>query len=261
MSGLSLSSKSVRYPLPFNPHLVPAVTRWLRFNKTTGTYATVSDQKGGADATQSTPGLQPAGATLNGLPAVTFDGSDDVLSEPLSAANNGTARRGVQFWFKPTTVTGIRGLVSSLTTSGGSVSSFELLQNGTSLQIYVFVSAFSVRLFSVANALALNTARHYSWEYDGGQASESDRCTLWVGGAKSTGTYSNDTGAPNAMPATLLAPTGALSIGALASDGSNGALGTFGRNLVWLGGSGGISGGGLLSAADRAALLAFEPGA
>jgi len=264
MSGISNTLQSVRYGQPFTPFALgggSAVTRWLRFDQTSSTYSSVTDLRGGTAATQSTSGQRPAGATLNGFPAATFDGSDDVLSEPILAANNGTARRGCWFWFKPSTASGIHTLVGCDTNAGASASSVLIRQNGTSLLVDVYLGAFSIRRLTITSAFANGVAHSYSWEEDLGQASEADQCTVWIDGVKQTGTFTNDTGTPNGQPAALIAPTGTYAIGALSQAGASGAAGTYGRNFLWLAGAGGFSGGGLLSAADRALLQAYEPAA
>src|SRR5690242_12037660 len=101
MSGISNRLRSGRYSEAWTPHAEPAVLRWLRFNQTTSTYDAVPDQRGGADAVQGTSARRPAGATLNSQPGATFDGTDDFLTEPIAAANNGALTRGMMFWFRP----------------------------------------------------------------------------------------------------------------------------------------------------------------
>ncbi len=262
MSSNGATLRSTRYALPFNPHRCPAVTRWLRFNETSGSFTTVSDQKGGADATQVTAANQPTYTTMAGQPALSFDGSNDFINDPLVAGNTGTATRGLMFWFKPATVTGGHSFHISTAAAGASARSIEITQNGSSLFVNVAASAFVARRFTVTSALTINVAHCYSWEEDLGQSTEATKCTIWIDGVKQTGTFSDDSGAPGAQPAAMVAPSGSSAFGVSSVTAFSAPLsGTLGRNLLWLGGAGGISGGGLLTPADRAALLAFEPGA
>lgn len=261
--GLSLGNDRRRLPgstTGFTPHNVAAVTRWLRFNETSGSYSAVPDQKGGANATQGTAINQPSGTTLGGLPAASFDGSNDWLAEPINSANNGATVRGVWFRFRPATVSGLHTLIGAENIAGGSDNSFCLQQNGADLFIDIYHSTFVARRLTVTGVFSVGTTRSYSWEQDLGQSAEADKCTIWVDGAKVTGSFANSAGAPGGQPASMVVTTGAYAFGVQnISTNLRPLSGVFGRNILWLAGSGGVSGGGLLSAADRAKIEAFEP--
>jgi hypothetical protein len=245
-----------------NGTTIPAVKAWLQNTATSGSVASVTDLLSVNPATQSTGAKQPTATTLNGFPALTFDSADDMLSWPIIPALNGSVTFGLAGWMKLATVTGgTRRLFSANGSTGASDARFEILLSTTALLVDVYTSTFTSRRGQNDTLLQSTTPFFLSVEYDGGQAAEADRLTVWVNNVKQTLVFSNASGTPpgSTMPATLTQITGTAGLCGLTS--SSFFNGTLGRNIYALGGAGGIPGGGLLTSAQRATLMNFEPAA
>jgi hypothetical protein len=106
MPGLRLSLRSrSRRRVPFNPSQVSAVSSWLRLAASTinaGEYDTIANVLVPTNPTnQVDADRKPAaGTSANGLPVMTWDGTD-VLVWPRVASNNSTTQWGLMLWIKP----------------------------------------------------------------------------------------------------------------------------------------------------------------
>jgi hypothetical protein len=256
--SLTLSSKTTRRR-GFIPTQDSAVKCWLQPTATSGQVASLIDRLNNNPATQSTPGSRPtAVAAANGIPMLSFDGTDDLLIWPFVSANNGSPRWGWAGWIRPATVGGVHTIISGLTLAGASVSKLVLQQNNTDIFINVHQSNSVARRGTAPGILALNTYGFLSAEFDGDQSAEADECIITWNNVKQTHAFVNDSGAPDDMPDVLVQPTGNWVIGDIRSASPlqpwQGLIGT----QYILGGAGGISGGGLLTTTRRQNLMNFQ---
>jgi hypothetical protein len=239
----------------FNPTQVPAVTGWLRLaNRTDTGTLTIPDVLGGASALQSSASLKPAFSTSNGLPVMTFDGGD-TLRRATDANTHATPRRGLAAWIKLNSVAVTQAFWGAWTA--------DFVNRIHAVYAVNDTMAAAVGLGGPANArqgvsgAVLDTGWHFwTWEYDGGQTAEADKCILTLDGAVQSLTFSVNSGTAAAMPATLQTESGDSVIGALNAAPSIATTATYGPNVYLLGGAG--VGPGLLTSAQRAALMAFE---
>lgn len=254
----------VRGPLlnagAFSPAQVSAVTAWLRNTATAGAVASVTDVLNSNPATQGTAGSRPTGTTsANALPCLSFDGTDDFLAWPVIANTIGSPRWGYAAWVRPATVSGVHTIYACRALTGASATRCELQQNGTSIFVNIAHSNVSIRRGTATSVFALNTWAFVTIEFDGAQADEADECIITINGTKQALTFVDDTGTPGDMPDTLVQPTGNAAIGDIrAASPLQPWEGLIGPNQFILQGAGGISGGGLLTAAQRTALMNFE---
>lgn len=232
----------------FSPVQVSAVTGWLR-NTTVGAVSSVSDLLNGANPATATGTARPTG---NADGSMTF-ASPNNLSWPVASNNSATVRFGIFWWIKPTSFAGFP-LIICARPGGADAYSLSFNTGGT-LSISVWSSAGVRRQADTTRVFVTGTKYPMSFEYDGGQSAEADRCYLNMGAGKEPLTFSVDT----AMPAVARTPSGAIIIGAFAAAGGQPYAGDGGRSLFTLQGPGGISGGGLLTTSERANITAFEP--
>lgn len=249
-----------------NPALAAALakcTSILLPTATSGAVASVADAKNaGSPATQASANFRPTGiAASSGVAQLSCDGdgaTGDFLSVPLAnAVNNGSPRWGIACWLRPGIVTGVHGIWGCRATAGASTDRLEIEQFGTSLLWDVTVAAFSVRRGTYSSIFALNTDVFLTCEYDGDQSTDAAKAIVTANAVAVTGVFSNDTGTPNAMPATLIQPTGTACWGERRSTSTlspwNGRMGA----LMIAQPSVSLSGGGIWTAAERNALMRY----
>jgi hypothetical protein len=224
------------------------VTAWLR-NNTVGLVSSVPDLLNGASFAVASGTARPTG---NADGSMTFANPNN-LSWPVTANNSATVRFGIFAWIKPTSFAGFP-LIVCLRPGGADVFSLSFNTTGT-FSISVWSSAGVRRQADSTTVFVLGTKYPMSFEYDGGQAAEIDKCYLNMGSGKETLNFSADT----AMPAVARTPSGSIILGAFAAAGGQPYAGDMAKNIFSLQGPGGLSGGGLLTTAQRAALAAFEP--
>jgi hypothetical protein len=243
-----------------SPFQVSAVSAWLRNTATSGGVTSVTDLLNSNPAVQGPEANQPTGTTsANGLPCLSFDGTDDFLSWPIIANTIGSPRWGYAAWVRPATVSSVHTIYACRGLTGASATRLELQQNGTDLFVNVAISNVSIRRGTASAVFALNTWAFITVEYDGAQSSEADECIITVNGVKQTLAFVDDTGTPGDMPDTLVQPTGNAAIGDIrVASPLLPWHGLIGPNQFILKGAGGISGGGLITAGQRTILMNFE---
>lgn len=241
-------SRTARDSRFFVPTQASAVSGWLR-NTTTGPVSSVADLLNGSNPATASGTARPTG---NADGSMTF-ASPNNLSWPVAANNSATVRFGVFAWIKPTSFAGFP-LIVCLRPGGGDAFSLSFNTNGT-FSISVWSSAGVRRQADSTRVFVIGTKYPMSFEYDGGQTAESDKCYLNMGSGKEALNFSADT----AMPAVARTPTGSIIIGAFAAAGGQPYAGDIGKNIFPLQGPGGISGGGLLTTSERSNLAGFEP--
>lgn len=243
----------------FDPRDSGKVSAWLRLANATVTgsgYSSVPDALGGAAAVQATDGRRPVnGTSANGLPIATF--TDDLLQWPLANTTISTSpKAGLAFWIKCTPDGTVRRIVSVRVPGAGGGASANRLElcsdtNGTrGLFIDIYIGATDVRRAATAAALTAATWLFVSWEFDGSQSTDATKCLLTIGGTAQTLTFSDASGTPGAMPATLNQPTGDFYFGAQSTVPGLPFVGTIGPNIFALNAQ--------LTSAERTALMNFE---
>ena len=243
----------------FSPVQLSAVSAWLRLNGATVTgsgYSSVPDVLGGTAAVQTTDARRPVnGTSVNGLPIATF--TDDVLQWTLDNARNNTSpAAGLAFWIKCTPDVTVRRLASVRlpgASGGGSDNRVELCSDSNGARgffVDVYNSTVTARRGATAAALTAATWLFVTWEYDGSKATDALKCLLTINNVVQTLSFSDAAGAPGAMPATLIQPTGELYFGAQTLVPANPFVGSIGPNIFALNRQ--------LSSSERAQLMNFE---
>lgn len=241
----------------FSPGSISAVSAWLRFAQGTITgsgYSSVPDLLASNPATQSTDANRPPNSnSANGLPRADFQGAD-FLSWPVASNNNQTAASGFAAWveFDSTSVQGIFGSFN------GASNRIELCIFNTSVFVNVFHSQFVARRGTV-EGVATGTKYFLTWEFYGAGADDAEKCVLTLNATPLELVFTDDSGAPGAMPSALVATAGAHAIGARrVSDGLSPLDGKIGPNIYILGSRMPGATEGLLTAEARTALMNFE---
>ncbi len=233
-----------------------ALSSWLRLQTSTqsGGLWTVWDAVAGDnDATQADVDRQPTvAASANGLPLATFDATSDVMPWPLSAANNSTTKIGMMMWVNPAIVTGEHRLAVIWDGTGGaSIATWLFQQNDTTLN---FITGITGITCGVAGAFTLNTPACVGFEFNGAATGDANRLVLTLNGVAQSVSFSGS------VPATVSNATGNMMIGGFQNTDTPGQVfnGKIGPNVFMFNNSmAGVSSG-LLTAAARLALAAFE---
>lgn len=244
----------------FAPTDVSAVAAWLRIPEGTITgsgYSSVPDKLASNPATQGTDADRPPSATsANGFSIMDLDGTSDFLSWPAASNNNQTVTCGYAGWLKPDIVSSAQGILCAIP---GATNRIELLRSSADLSVDIYISQFSSRRGAIASVFAAGTWVFVTWEYDGGGANDAARCTITINGVVQTLTFSDSSGAPGAMPATLVNTAGPFLIGCRIAASHTGCWdGKFGPNQFVLGSKMTGATQGLLTASARTALMNFE---
>lgn len=252
--------RTSHYQGNFHPSQVSAIAAWLRLAGGTITgsgYSSVPDVLASNPAVQTTDGSRPPNLnSANGLPRADFDGSADHFDWPVAANNNQTVTHGFAAWVEFDSVAdGVRGIFGAITAGSARA---ELVKNSAALLIDVYHSAVSIRRGTVASAFSAATKYFLTWEYDGDGANDAAKCTLTRSGTVLTVTFTDDTGAPLIMPATLISTAGPHIIGARTAAGVGPINGKIGPNIWILGSKMAGATQGLLTTEARANLMNFE---
>lgn len=239
----------------FLPTDLGKVSAWLRLAQATVTgsgYSSVPDVLTTNPAVQSTDARRPVnGTSANGLPIATL--TDDFLSWPLAAGNNGATKWGCAFWMNSTADGSVRRIVCIRNSGGAGNASADKLevayQTGRGILFDAYVSngnAWRARSNQVATGLHFWTV-----EYDGTQSGDANRAIITMDAAVIGGTtFELAAGVATEIPATLTTPTGNIFLGASTTVPGNPFTGIIGPNFWILNAQ--------LSAAERAALMNFE---
>lgn len=224
------------------------VTAWLR-NTTIGALSSWPDV-----LNPGNPAVpRNVAPTGNADGSISLNGTTQSWSWAPAASNFNVTRTGVAFWLKAIDFAVSPAIFTMRT--GGFV--FQIAINGSGNTIgmnMVAQSGLRRDATSIGSAFTTNTPAFFTWEYDGGQSTDATICVITVNGTPVAFNYS---GGLSIMPATLHSTTNPIDIG---SNGTSQLFhGAYGRNLFTLQGAGGISGGGLLTSAQRTALMNFEP--
>jgi peptidoglycan hydrolase-like protein with peptidoglycan-binding domain len=244
----------------FNPANVSAVSAWLRFAQGTITgsgFSSVPDVLASNPATQSTDALRPPlNNTANGLQRGDFAASD-FLSWPAASNNNQTAASGFATWVEFDALpVSVQCLFGSLV---GATNRIELCAFSNNLFVNVFHSQFVARRGTASAALTAGTKLFVTWEYDASGANDAAKCVLTLNASPLTLAFTDDSGAPGAMPSALVATAGPHAIGARrVSDGLSPVDGKMGPNIFILGSKMAGATTGLLTTEARTNLMNFE---
>jgi lysophospholipase L1-like esterase len=140
------------------------------------------DQVGANDAAQATAGNQPTSTTYHGSPCLTFDGSNDYMSNPVSMADGA---KWLAVSFKLNAVPGASSFKSLVRMLGSSGKFVELLaMNFGGYKSLSFLADFSAAGGSAVGVdLPLDLAPHVVIvQYLGGTNTNPDQYHLWVDG-------------------------------------------------------------------------------
>jgi hypothetical protein len=226
---------------------------------TSGAWSSVPDLFASNPATQGTAAARPLVATsANGLPLADNQGGDDVLLWPVASNNNQTVTHGVGFWVQFDSVAAVNGLISAFPSSAAN--KYELfVQNGL-IGFDAYTSQFAARRGALAGAVTTGVWYFVTVEYDGNASGDAGRCTITIDGTVLSLTFSNSAGTPpgSVMPATLISTTGNLFLGARSAAGLSSMNGRYGPKLYVFGSKLTGASPGLLTAAARAAIMAYK---
>ncbi len=231
----------------FDPSQVSAVTGWLQ-NTTVGAVSSIADLFNGSNPATASTTNRPTG---NADGSMTF-ASPNCLSWPVAANNAAAVRFGIVAWIKPTSF-GTLPILFCVRPAGGDQYDIAFNTNGT-LNIQIWSSAGVRRNATSTRVFVAGTKYPLYFAYDGGQTLEPDKLYVDMGAGKEAFAFSADT----AMPAVTRTPTGTFFIGAFSTGAAQPYVGDIGRSLFALQGAGGISGGGLITPAELANLLAVD---
>lgn len=242
-----------------------AISSWFRLDHpgsvVTGLgYSRVEDVLDpSSPATQSTDAQRPpAAVSANGLPILACVA--DALSVPIIAARNSITTWG--FWAHLRRTGGTNpSPVASRALSGSSVNRLDAQAITAADDANIFfwnAASTTARQGRKASAYPVNTWVAVTYEFDGGGATEADRCVITLDGVVQTLLFSDIVGAPGAMPTTLADPTGTISVCAQQLNGTNPWVGNYGPNFGFMGSKMPGSAQGLLTPAARLALSNFE---
>ncbi len=227
-----------------------------------GEYPTVVETRGGTALAQTDADRKPAAATAaNGLPVMTFDGSD-VLLQALETGNNGTSKWWMLMWVKPADFGASQQLYACMTSSGASANRMRITLSNTTgtVGFDAFVSGFNGRNYLTAGALTAAGWNPVYLQFDNTRTSEADldgstsdaKMRIAFGNTFQALTASNQ--GSGGVPSALLAATGtACLLAATYSDTPGSPLrngGQLGPRLRF--------GSEPLTAAELAALLAHD---
>jgi hypothetical protein len=163
-AGIGIFGPSCAYTPYYQTVLNDAPVSCWRLDETSGTTA--------ADAVDMVRGTYVNGPTLgatttlkNAGTAVSFDGNDRDVGMGDVYDFIGATPFSIELWYTPTSVTGARGLVSKLSTSGGN-NGWLLRTNGNVLEFSRY-SGGAGQTVSSATTLSTGTTYHIVATYDG----------------------------------------------------------------------------------------------
>ena len=136
---------------------------------------------------------------------------------------------------------------------GASAHRIELNQDTNAargLHTDVYINNTTARRGATQTATTAATWTFVTLEYDGSKATDALKCIITIGGTAQTLTFSDSAGAPGAMPATLVQPTGSIFIGSRDSVPNQPFVGSIGPNIYILNRQ--------LTASERSQLMNFE---
>jgi hypothetical protein len=248
---------SASFPANFS-----VLSAWLRVANATVTGSGVSslpDVLNANPAVQATDSKRPPlGTSANGLPILTFNGSQ-MLQWPLIPANNGTSALGCAFWYKPGIVNDFQ-MPFGITAEAGSTAVYKFMfpQPTNALALKCFFSGVGNGR-NGQSSLVLNVGQ---WYFVTGEyysiGTEAVRHVLTIDGVVLSLTYSNDNSGGSGN---LSAASGNAIIGSSNTTGGLPALATgaaLGPNIYTFNNKMAGATEGLLTPAARIALMNYE---
>jgi hypothetical protein len=161
----------------FHPIQVSAVNAWLRLAASTpvsSEYETI------VDVLNSNPAVHAdrkcaATTAANGLPTMTFDGSD-VVPWPLAASNFNANKFGLALWLKPGNITTTQSIYAIYNTAATLRSIYIFMVNSGQIGIQIFIgNNTDGRQFNTANGVI--SAGVHNWlrfQFDSSKTNEAD---------------------------------------------------------------------------------------
>ncbi len=182
---------------------------WLRADKDvtqSGTVSAWGDQSvNNNDASQGVVGSRPTyvANANDGKPAISFDGSTDLLEVVDSATFGSTTAFSVSCWVRTGTTFPTDGTIIA---QWGATERF-LMKVATGGNLVVSVSNGTSGTATLTSVLAVSTWYHLTFSYLGGGATDSDKLKVYINGVLQSPTYSGT------LPTSVGNPTTILSIG------------------------------------------------
>ena len=174
-------------------------------------YSVVPDVINAIDATQPDVAQQPDAATRNGFAAMYVDSDDsanDHLFFPAHASNNSTTRWGWAGWVQPDSTSGQRTLVAHISGTGTSLSRIFVQASSSDLICNVNESNTVIRGATLTGALTKNpTFLGVGFSGDAFATDES-RFKIFLDGVEQHVQFTDISGTPGVMPATIQAANG-----------------------------------------------------
>jgi hypothetical protein len=202
----------------FSPAQVSAVTSWLRLAASTqsgGEWTSIVDVlNAGSPVTQTDADRRTAvGSSGNGLPTMTFDGTDVHVWALNANTNNRTDKLGFWLWFYPNTVSGVQRLLNITVATGCAVGLEKLsfYANNATLLCEVYATNTTGRVGTTAtNVLTAQTWHAVYLQYDSSRGGDANLAIFTAGVSRSLN-YTNI--GVGATLGALQAPTGNCLIG------------------------------------------------
>ena len=184
----------------WSPLLDPAVAQWASLPASTpssGKWATWKELRTGNHIVQPDTDRQPAaGNAANGVPIATFNGSN-VLTYPITAANNSTRFWALIMRVKPTANLSTRQRILHIGFSAASPKVIVDLVSNT-LEVTFYNSTTTGKQLVCAAALTANVYQSMRVQWNGDGANDAAKAKAFVNGVDQGGTIT-DVGSPGTM--------------------------------------------------------------
>ncbi len=245
--------------VPFTPDRLSAVSAWLRVANATlvsGDISSLPDSLNTNPAVQTVAGRRPTleNSAGNALPCMRF-ATNDVLSWPITAQSSASSQAGWGLWVKPDGVATSQTFIRVGNNTGGA-NGTKLICQATNATLACSASHDGTTIKVNTTGNVLDTGWHFvTLEYDAAAGTDGAKITVTVDGAVQTPSITG-----TATLSTLFAATGNILIGNRqdAASASNQLDGLIGPNIYAFASKTAGATTGLMSTAERLALMAFE---
>lgn len=217
----------------FLPSQLSVMSAWLRNDTLTGNISSVTDVLNLNPAVQGVDDRRPSGDTDGSMTFLT----NDVLSWPLDASNNGGTRWGCAAWFEldaPGATNQTLGVIT-LITGGASARKINIVKNTADrLTVDVYINDTDGRRFSTTDTTFTTAPVFVTVEIDTSKSPEANQVKITLNGDVQTWSASN-LGSGGSLTS-LVIPTGNMLIGNGRDSAANAPFqGRMGRNWYQFG--------------------------
>lgn len=239
--------------LQFLPSSISKVVGWLRASSAatviTGSgISSLADVLGGSAAVQTTDGERPA----RGVGSIITWLNDDLEWPLQEGVNNQLTATGLAWWMRTSLSAAAGRQVYFAKTTPATANRLGInVSSGEAVLVDVFHSDAVIRRAQTAiNQVGDNVWEFWTVEIDLSLATEATQVLITKNGTPLALTFSNALGAPGAMPASFVQPTGPALLGAGTSAAASPFTGDWGPNVFALSGQ--------LTTTERTNLMNFE---